>query len=205
MAGINYRLYLVTDRSILKGRDFITSIRAAVKGGVTLVQLREKNLSGRDFYRLALAVKAELDQWDIPLIINDRVDVALAVDAAGVHVGQKDLPLPVVRDLVGKQKLVGLSVTTLEQAREGDKMGADYLGVGPVFYTDSKEDIEAPIGLEGLARIRQAVNQPLIAIGGISRENLNAVKAVGVQGVAVISAILGEKDIEKAAQRMSGP
>lgn len=200
---IDYSLYLVTDRSFLRGRDLVTAVLQAVAGGVTVVQLREKEASSRDFFQLALALKEALRPRHVPLIINDRLDIALAVDAAGLHVGQSDLPAKVARALLGPDKILGLSISKREEIQEGLEAGVDYFGAGPVFATGTKGDAGAPIGLDGLHRLRQATRLPLVAIGGINAENLPEVQKTGVDGVAVVSAIMGAPDIEKAAQRMA--
>jgi thiamine-phosphate pyrophosphorylase len=203
LAGIDYTLYLVTDRSLLDGRDIMDEVRKAVQGGVTIVQLREKEASSREFYQLAGIMHDYLREINIPLIINDRLDIALAVDAEGLHIGQDDIPLAAARRLLGKDKIIGLSVETLEQARQGEREGADYLGVGPVYYTATKKDINKPLGLEFLSQCRQNTSIPLVAIGGISSRNLAQVKRSGVNGAAVVSAILGNADVEKAARELS--
>ena len=200
--AIDYSLYLVTDRMVLGTRDFLQSIEEALKGGVTLVQLREKELSSADFYHSACAIKELTHAYHVPFIINDRLDIALAVDADGLHIGQDDLPLPVARKLLGPDKILGYSVSTIEEARCGEQNGADYLGAGTVFWTGSKSDIGEPIGLEGLQQIHKAVSIPVVAIGGIGPANLPAVKSIGIEGVSLISAILGQADIETASRNL---
>ena len=135
---IDYSLYLVTDRDVLKGRDLISSVEAAILGGVTLIQFREKDISSLEFYNIAVKVKELTDKYSIPLIINDRVDVAMAIDAAGVHLGQSDFPCEVARKIMGENKLVGISAGTLEQAKLAEERGADYIGVGAIFPTGTK-------------------------------------------------------------------
>lgn len=200
---IDYSLYLVTDRGYLKGKDLITAVLQAVAGGVTLVQLREKEASSREFYQLALALKEALAPHRVPLIINDRLDIALAVDADGLHVGQTDLPAKVARSLLGTEKILGLSVSKPEELQEGLEAGVDYFGAGPTFPTGTKGDAGEPIGLEGLRRLRQATTLPIVAIGGINAENLPEVQKTGVDGVAVVSALMAAPDIEQAARRMA--
>ena len=199
---VDYSLYLVTDRSILKGRDLFQAVEEAVEGGVTLVQLREKNISSLDFYTIALKMKELVNSYNVPLIINDRLDIALAVDADGLHVGQEDLPPAVARKLLGPEKILGYSVGNPEQARRGERDGADYLGAGTVFPTGSKADTGEPIGPEGLRAIKQAVAIPVVGIGGIEISNLEKVKAAGVDGISLISAILGSNDIEAASRQL---
>lgn len=177
-------------------------VRAAIAGGATMIQVREKESSTRAFVALGQAIHAITRAAGVPLIINDRVDVALAIEAEGVHVGQDDMPAALVRQLVGPQRLVGVSAETVAQARQAEEDGADYLGVGPVFATPSKADAGAPIGLEGLATIAQATTLPIVAIGGISHDNAAAVLQAGAWGLAVISAIMSAADPEAAARRL---
>ena len=198
---VDYTLYLVTDRNILGKRDLLESVEQAIKGGVTLVQLREKNISSMDFYHLALKLKELTHAYHVPFIINDRLDIALAVDADGLHIGQDDLPLPVVRSLF-PGKILGYSVSTVEEAQYGEQHGADYLGAGTVFWTGSKPDIGEPIGIEGLQQIKQAVSIPVVGIGGIGPANFPAVKNTGIDGVSLISAILGNEDIENTSRNL---
>jgi thiamine-phosphate pyrophosphorylase len=196
---VDYSLYLVTDRNILRGGDLFEAVEKAVKGGVTLVQLREKNISGGEFYSLAVALKKLTKHYNIPLIINDRLDIALAADADGLHIGQDDLPLTVARKLLGSGKLLGYSVSNEDEAAYGQQNGADYLGAGTVFYTGTKADIGEPIGALMLEKIKKRVNIPVVGIGGINAENAGLLKKTGIDGISVISAILGCDDIENAA------
>ena len=196
---IDYSLYLVTDRSFLKDKSIKEAVEEAIKGGVTLVQVREKDASSRDFYKVALEIKEVTDKYKIPLIIDDRIDIALAVDAAGVHLGQSDLPLKKAREILGKEKIIGISVGSVSEAKEAERDGADYLGIGTIFFTGTKKDIKTPIGLEGLTEIVRSINIPSVAIGGIDQHNVKSVMSSGTNGVAVISAILGKKNIQKAA------
>jgi thiamine-phosphate pyrophosphorylase len=176
---------------------------AAVRGGVTCVQLREKTCSTREFIAEALAIRGFLKSRGIPLIINDRVDVALAVGADGVHLGQSDMPLAMARSILGRSQIIGVSVESPSDAAEAEKGGADYLGVSPIFATATKTDTAAPLGLEGLRAIRRTVKLPLIAIGGLSPGNAAEVIASGADGVAVVSAIVGAADPELAAREMA--
>lgn len=202
MANINYTLYLVSDRTLLEGRDLLEEIMKAVKGGVSVVQLREKDAGSREFYKLALALKEKLDGTRVPLIINDRLDIALAVDADGLHIGQDDLPFPVARRLLGTDKLLGLSVSSRAEAEEGARLGADYLGVGPVFATPTKRDAAMPTGISLLAELKKHIAVPLVAIGGINLDNIAAIRNAGADGAAVVSALMGSDDIEAAARRI---
>ncbi|NLG33196.1 MAG: thiamine phosphate synthase [Syntrophomonadaceae bacterium] len=199
---IDYSLYLVSDRGILKGRDLFRAVEEAIKGGVTLVQLREKNISGLEFYNLALKMKEIVHGYNVPLIINDRLDIALAVDADGLHIGQGDLPLAIARKLLGPHKIIGYSVSNEEQALYGEKNGADYLGAGAIYPTGSKADTGEAIGLLGLRKIKEAVSIPVVGIGGIGLSNLKEVKATGIDGISVISAILGSDDIEGTSRAL---
>lgn len=202
MVLIDYSLYLVTDRELLAGRSLIDEVGKAVRGGVTMVQLREKHAGSREFYQLALALKNELNQSGIPLIINDRLDIALAAGADGLHIGQDDLPLEIAIDLMPSGSIIGVSVSTPAEAREACSRGATYLGAGPVFFTPTKEDASSPIGLAGLRAIKQLSHIPLVAIGGIHAENLADIRKTGADGAAVVSALMGKADIEASAQRM---
>lgn len=193
-------LYLVTDEST-QVEALLNIVEDAVKGGVTMVQLREKNSTGKDFYDKAKKLKAVLDRYDVPLFINDRIDIALAVDASGVHIGQKDLPLLVVKEMLPLSMIVGISVSTVEQAKEAEKNGADYIGVGAVFPTETKKDARVlPAGR--LSAIIEAVNIPAFAIGGIKPENIHTLKKQGLAGVSVVSAIMGAEQPERAASEL---
>lgn len=194
-------LYLVTDRKILGERSLIDAIEEAILGGVSLVQLREKDISSREFYQLACQVKEITDKYNIPLIINDRLDIALAVDAAGLHIGQADLPAKIARRLLGKNKILGVSAGTLQEALQAEKDGADYLGVGAVFPTNSKDDAIA-VDLGELAKIKSNVQIPIVGIGGINRENVHLLKESKIDGISIISAILGQENIKEAAQTL---
>ena len=198
---VDYTLYLVTDRKLLGERDLAQSIELAIQGGVTLVQLREKSLSTKDFLQLAIEVKAITSHYQIPLIINDRLDIALAVDAEGLHVGQEDLPMQKARELFGPNKIIGVSASTLEEAILAQQQGADYLGVGAVFSTSTKTD--APeVSLGQLELIKRTVKIPVVAIGGINLTNLKRVMATGIDGVSVVSAILAVEDIRMASKQL---
>jgi len=197
--NIDYSLYLVTDRDVLKGRDLISSIEAAILGGVTLIQLREKNISSLEFYNIAVKVKELTDRYSIALIINDRVDVAIAIDAAGVHLGQADFSCEVARKIMGNKKIIGISAGTLEEAKIAEKQGADYIGVGAVFPTGTKLDAQ-DVSINTLKDIKKGINIPVVAIGGISETNYSLLKSTGIDGIAVISAILGKKNIKEAAE-----
>jgi thiamine-phosphate pyrophosphorylase len=197
---IDYSLYFVTDRRLARGRPTLEIVRAAVQGGVTCVQLREKTCSAREFIAEALSVKAFLTSCGVPLIINDRVDIALAVGADGVHLGQTDMPLAVARSLAGPALVIGVSAESIADAVAAQAGGADYLGVSPVFATPTKTDTAAPLGLAGLAAIRRTVKLPLVAIGGLHAGNAAAAVHSGADGVAVVSAIAAADDPAQAAR-----
>jgi thiamine-phosphate pyrophosphorylase len=195
-------LYLCTDRVLNLGRPIVQSVEEAIAGGVSMVQLREKDISSRDFYEIALAVQAVTRKHRIPLVINDRLDIALAVGAEGLHIGQSDLPLKEARRLAGENLFIGVSTSTVEEALEAERQGADYLGVGPVYPTGSKADAGAAIGSLGLQAICAAVKIPVVGIGGIDRVNAPMVMEAGAAGAAVISAILSQPDIRAAAETL---
>jgi thiamine-phosphate pyrophosphorylase len=198
----DYSLYLVTDRGLAKGKSTLDILEAAVEGGVTCVQIREKEGSIREFLTEALAVRNLLKRFGIPLIINDRLDVALAVNADGVHLGQTDMPLQAARRIVGKSMLIGISAESIEDAVKAQKGGADYVSVSPVFSTPTKTDTAPPLGLEGLRKIRTTVKAPLVGIGGINSENVESVIQSGADGVAVVSAIVCADNPKEAARRL---
>ena len=196
---MDYSLYLVTDRGLSKGRSTLEIVQAAVRGGVTCVQLREKNCSTREFIGQALSVKDFLKQHNIPLIINDRVDVAQAVQADGVHLGQSDMPCKTARAILKDSMIIGISAETLEHAAEAEKDGADYVGAGPLFFTATKTDLAPILGLEGLREIRKTVKIPVVGIGGININNAEDFIRNGADGIAVVSAIVSADDPEKSA------
>jgi len=197
---MDYSLYLVTDHGLSRGRSTLAIVRAAVRGGVTCVQLREKTAATRAFIEEALGLKAYLNSCGVALIINDRVDVALAVGADGVHLGQSDMPLAAARSIAGPAMVIGISAESVRDAVEAQAAGADYLGVSPVFATPTKIDTAAPLGLDGLRAIREAVKTPLVAIGGLHRGNAAEAIRSGADGVAVVSAIVAADDPEQAAR-----
>jgi thiamine-phosphate pyrophosphorylase len=194
-----YQLCLVTDRSLANGRSLAGIVAAAVKGGVTMVQLRDKTASTRAFIEDARALKALLAPPRVPLLVNDRIDVALAAGANGAHVGQGDMPVALARKLLGPKAIVGLSITQSAEARAEDVEFADYLGVGPIFPQLTKPDAAPTLGLEGLAEIRRITSKPIVAIGGVTAANVRAVRSAGADGVAVASAIMGAQDPMAAA------
>ena len=200
------RLYLVTDEASLRGRTLTDLVVAAAHGGVTCVQLREKTLSTRDFIAKAVALKKALAPFEIPLVINDRIDVALACDAEGVHLGQSDMPPDIARKMLSKNMFIGWSVETadhLDHSKALQDAGCvDYLGVSPVFFTATKTDIAKPWGLEGLRQVRQRSTLPLVAIGGVNTGNAAALLSAGADGLAVVSAICSAEDPTLAARAL---
>jgi thiamine-phosphate pyrophosphorylase len=202
LQDIDYSLYLVTDRGLARGRTTLEIVSAAVRGGASVVQLREKACSTRDFIEQALAIKEFLRERAVPLIINDRVDVAQAVKADGVHLGQTDMPLETAKKILGDSMVIGISAESLQDAIEAEKGGADYLGVSPIYATPTKTDTAPPLGLKGLRKIRKAVKLPLVGIGGLTRENSSDVIRNGADGVAVVSAIVSADDPEAAAKAL---
>jgi thiamine-phosphate pyrophosphorylase len=200
--GVDYSLYLVTDRTLSRGRSSEEIVGAAVRGGVTFVQLREKHCSTRDFIREARSLQPLLQHYRIPLIINDRLDVALAVGADGVHLGQSDMHIADARRLVGEKMIIGISAENLNDAVVAQQEGADYIGISPVFATDTKVNTAAPLGLEGISWIRRAVNLPLVGIGGINVGNVREIICAGADGVAVVSAIVSADCPETAATEL---
>ena len=198
------RLYLVTDEELLQGKDLYATVEAAVRGGVTMVQLREKESSTRDFVERAARLKQVLAPYHVPLIINDRVDVALAVDADGVYVGQSDMPYPLVKRLLPPGKIIGLSVESREQVLEANAYDVDYIAASPVFATATKTNTLIEWGLEGLSWIKSVSRHPLVAIGGINKGNAEAIFQAGADGIAVVSAIIAASDPEMAARMLKG-
>lgn len=196
------QLYLVTNRYADSPEVFLAKIAAACENGVTMVQLREKSLTTRDYYALAKQVKLITDRYRIPLIIDDRVDVCLAVDAAGVHIGDDELPVAVTRQLLGSDKILGVSTKTVATATAAVTAGADYLGVGAIFPTQTKA--AAPLtSLATLKAITAAVSVPVVAIGGIKADNLDTFKATGIAGVAIVSEIMQASDTAQKVQTLS--
>jgi thiamine-phosphate pyrophosphorylase len=195
---IDYSLYLCTDRKLMTADTIEEAVEEAIQGGCTLIQLREKEASSLDFYETACRVKRVTDEYEVPLIINDRADIALAVNACGVHIGQSDLPAAVVRKLMGDDKIMGVSASTLDQAEKAIADGADYIGVGAMYATDTKTDANI-VTMEELKEIRKISDIPIVVIGGINKDTVNNFKGCGINGIAVASAILTQPDIKKAA------
>lgn len=196
------KLYLVTDSDILRGRDFYNSIEEALKGGVTMLQLREKNASGKEFLEKAIKLRELTKKYNVKFIINDRVDIAMLCDADGVHVGQSDIPANKVRELMGEDKIVGVSARTVEEAIRAKENGADYLGVGAMFNTRTKLDAKS-VSIEKLKEIKELIKLPVVAIGGLSLSNIDKLKECNVDGYAVVSAILGAENIKLECEKWS--
>lgn len=200
--AVDWSVYVITDQHVAGDRSIIDVVRAAIRGGATVVQLREKTATTREMIELGRALHELTAAAGIPLIVNDRVDVALAVGAEGVHLGVDDMPVALAREILGPERIIGASPETIEGARQAEQDGADYLGIGDVYGTPTKGDAGQPIGLEGLARMVGAVSIPVVAIGGIHPENAGAAIEAGAAGVAVISAVVGAADPAAAAERL---
>ena len=196
------KLYLVTDRSLSSGRSLEEVVSEAVAGGVTMVQLREKDASTGEFVELAFRLKEILKPYNVPLIINDRVDVALAVDAEGLHIGQSDMPYEIARKLLGPDKIIGLSVENMDDLLEANRLDVDYVGISPVYGTPTKTDTAEPFGLEGLRRAVALSDHPTVAIGGMNAGTIADVIAAGTDGVAVVSAICPADSPRSAAKEL---
>ena len=194
------KLYLVTDSDILEGRDFYNCIEEALKGGVTILQLREKDASGKEFLERAIKLRELTKKYNVKFIINDRVDIAMLCNADGVHVGQSDIPANKVRELIGEDKIVGVSARTVEEAIKAKENGADYLGVGAMFTTTTKLDAKA-VSIEELKEIKKVVDLPIVTIGGLSLNNIDKLKECDIDGYAVVSAILGASDIRLECEK----
>ena len=200
MNEIDLSLYLVTDKSD-DVEKFLNTIEEGIKGGVSVVQIREKTAETLDFYNLALKVKEITEKYDIPLIINDRVDVALAIDADGVHVGQSDMPCDITRKLIGDNKILGVSAATIEEAKKAEKDGADYIGTGAVFPTATKDDAPS-ITKQDLKNVVESTNIPVVAIGGITLENAHELTDTGIAGLSVVSAIMSSENPKKSSEEL---
>ena len=201
MKDIDYSLYLVTDHRNKTDEEFLNIIEEAIKGGTSIVQLREKTASTKDFYQLALKVKEITTRYDVPLLINDRIDIALAVDSEGVHLGQDDMPADIARKIIGDDKILGVSASTVEEAIKAQIDGADYIGSGAVFPTATKDDADS-VSKEELKSIVDSIDIPVVAIGGITIENACELKDTGIAGFSVVSAIMSADDPKEASQKL---
>lgn len=198
---IDLALYLVTDSTNMDEKIFLSKIEGACRGGVTILQLREKNKTTKEYYDLAKKVKLITDKYRIPLIIDDRIDVALAVDADGVHIGSDDMPIHEARRIMGDNKIIGVTAKTLERAKEAEKAGADYLGVGAIYPTTTKVKTVLT-SVDTLKEICNGVSIPVGAIGGLNKENCDILKGVPVSGICVVSAIMKAEDSEREAREL---
>lgn len=195
-------LYLVTDRELANGRELEWIVSEAVKGGVTMVQLREKECSTEEFIAIAKRVKSLLLPLGIPLIINDRLDVTIAIDADGIHIGQSDLEYQTVRKILGKEKIIGLSVESMDDIIAANQLDVDYIGISPIFATETKKDTKTPFGLDGLREAVRKSIHPTVAIGGINRGNIDEISKTGVCGAAVVSSIISAYSPCNAAREL---
>ena len=199
--NVDYTLYLCTDSGLMSCKTVEESVELAILGGCSIVQLREKNASSLELFQLAKRVKQVTDKYNVPLIINDRLDICQAVDAAGVHLGQSDLPCREARRILGANKLIGVSAALPEEAAKAQSDGADYLGVGAVFTTSTTSNTR-PVTPETIRAIRQAVTIPFVVIGGVNPQNITQLYGLGINGAAVISAVIAQPDITEAARVM---
>lgn len=199
----SWRLCVITDERLGRGRSHLRIAEAAILGGADVIQLRDKTASGRRLYEVALALRKLTREANVPLIVNDRVDIALAVDADGAHVGRQDLPASEARRILGPGRILGVSAETVEEAALAERDGADYLGVGPIFEArGSKADAGKPQGLDLIAQVRRGCRLPIVAIGGIDCDNARSVREAGASAAAVISAVVAADDVEQAARRL---
>lgn len=201
-SDVDYTLYLCTDRGLMNADTLEEAVEKAISGGCTVIQLREKDCSSREFYEMAVHIREITRRKNVPLIINDRVDIAQAVDADGVHLGQDDLPVVQARRILGPDKIIGVSVACLREAQLAVQQGADYLGVGAMYATNTKTDADATT-IEELRHICSSVDVPVVAIGGINRHTAENLRGTGISGFAVVSAVLAADDIEGAARELA--
>ena len=197
----NCKIYLVTDEKSCNGKDFYDCVERAIKGGVKIVQLREKNISAKEFYEKALKVKEVCKRYGVLFIINDRMDIAQAVKADGVHLGQSDMPIKKAREILKDRFLIGATARNADEAVKAELLGADYIGSGAIFGTSTKDDAKK-LEMEELKKIIESVKIPVFAIGGINTGNVNMLRNIGLQGVCAVSGILSEKNCRKAAEIM---
>lgn len=198
---IDYSLYLVTNRENKSKENFLKIIEESIKGGVTLIQLREKTVSTQEFFNIATNVKEITKKYNVPLIINDRIDIALAIDAEGVHIGQDDMPTKIARKIIGPNKILGVSAHNLKEAKKAEENGANYLGIGAIFTTTTKDDAN-DVSIKTLKRITESVDIPTVAIGGINLENANQLKNTKIAGFSVVSAIMEAKEPKIASKKL---
>lgn len=198
---INFKLYVIIDRKSSGGRDLAYLAQEAISGGADIIQLRDKDTSASEILKVGRVIRDLTHKKKIPFIINDRVDIAVALDADGVHLGQDDLPIEAARSMMGSEKLIGLSTHSLPQALDAEKKGADYIGVGPIFSTPTKPDYRA-VGIDLIREIRDKIKIPFVVIGGIDESNIDEVIAAGARRVAVVRAVCGAKDVRGASERL---
>ncbi len=195
-----FRLYAITGEEFHRGRDLVEVMEAAIIGGVDIIQLRDKKSSKKIVFEKAKVLKTLADKYEIPFIVNDHIDVAVAVDASGIHIGQDDLPLSEARKIIGKNKIIGVSTHKIAEARIAQEEGADYIGVGPIFPTKSKEDVVDPVTTKYIEEVRKEITIPFVAIGGIKLHNIEQVLAAGATRICAISEIVGSDDVTKTCQ-----
>ena len=198
---IDYSVYLVTDHRDKTDEEFLNVVEEAIKGGTAIVKISERTASTKDFYQLALKVKEITSKYDVPLLINDRIDIALAVDCEGVHIGQDDMPAGIARKIIGNDKILGVSASTVDEAIKAEEDGADYIGSGAVFPTATKDDADS-VSKEELKNIVDSINIPVVAIGGITLENANTLKDTGIAGFSVVSAIMSADNPKEASKEL---
>ncbi|WP_035289452.1 thiamine phosphate synthase [Clostridium sp. KNHs214] len=200
--SIDYKIYLVTDRRFLKNTPLKKAVEESIKGGASIIQIREKEATTREFFNIANEIHDITKYYNVPLIINDRIDIAQAIKAEGVHLGQDDMPIEYARKILGEDIIIGISCGNVNEALEAQNKGANYLGLGAVFSTNTKKDIDIPIGLNGLKEITSKIHIPSVAIGGVNHSNAKSVMETGVSGLSVISCILGSNDIKKSTEEL---
>lgn len=200
-SNIDYSVYLVTDHRGKTDEEILNIIEQAIKGETSVVQIREKTASTKDFYNLALKAKEITEKYNVPLIVNDRIDIALAVKSDGVHIGQDDMPAKIAREIIGEEMILGVSASTVEEAIKAESDGADYIGSGAVFPTATKDDADS-VSKEELKEIVNSTSIPVVAIGGITIENAESLKDTGIDGFSVVSAIMNADDPKKASERL---
>lgn len=198
-SNIDYSVYLVTDHRGKTDAEILNIIEQAIKGGTSVVQIREKTAFTKDFYNLALKAKEITEKYNVPLIVNDRIDIALAVKSDGVHIGQDDMPAKVAREIIGEEMILGVSASTVEEAMKAESDGADYIGSGAVFPTATKDDADS-VSKEELKEIVNSTSIPVVAIGGITIENAESLKDAEIDGFSVVSAIMNADDPKKASE-----
>jgi thiamine-phosphate pyrophosphorylase len=199
----DFHLYVITGEQFHPDRDYLEVIEEALQGGADIVQLREKNKTKKELLHLAKELRKLTTTYNVPFIVNDHLDIALAVDADGIHLGQDDLPLEEARKIMGPEKIIGISTHALEEAVEAEKNGADYIGVGPVFETKSKVDVVDPVGLQYVKEVVAHTSVPFVALGGIKLHNVDDVLEAGAKRICVISEIVGAEDVKDTAAKFS--